>query len=90
MYHRRAVQLRLTIIEVLPIFLGNMLSVNVTTAKNQNQQSGNRVSTERQQSVNWASTERQRFPLLHLSQSKGYAIAFTQNQHIAHLYGQYG
>jgi hypothetical protein len=52
---------RLPIIEVLPVFMGNMSTVKVVTNKNEHQLSVNRASTEHQQSVNRASTERQQY-----------------------------
>jgi hypothetical protein len=49
----------LPIIEVLAVFIGNIVCVHTATIQNERQQSVNRASTEHQQSVNRASTERQ-------------------------------
>jgi hypothetical protein len=59
MYNWRAVQWRLHIIEVLSVCMGNMLSIDIATPKNEFQQSVNRAWTECELSVNRASTERQ-------------------------------
>jgi hypothetical protein len=56
MYYRWAFQWHLYIIEVLPVSMGNMLSIDVATPKNECQQSVKKESTDCQQSVNRVST----------------------------------
>jgi len=80
--------------------MSNVLSVDVTTPKNEchqsvsrasteHQQSVNRASTERKQRVNQASTECQRLSYLHYFTSDHYTTAVTYNQSIADHHGQY-
>jgi len=55
-YNPRAVLRRLSVINVLAAFIGNMVNVNITTPDNQHQLSINTASTQRQQCVNRVST----------------------------------
>jgi hypothetical protein len=50
LYNPLAVLMRLPLITVLAGFRRNVVSVNITAAENERQQSFNRASTERQQS----------------------------------------
>jgi len=52
LYNPTAELLRLPIIEVFAAFMGNIVTVIITTPENERQQSINRVSTECQQSAN--------------------------------------
>jgi len=62
----RAVLRHLPIIEVLAVFIDNILFVDTATPQNERQQSVNTASTEHQHSVNRVSTECQQFWELHL------------------------
>jgi hypothetical protein len=44
MYNRMALLWHLPIIEVFPVFMGNMLSVDIATPENEHQQSVKRAS----------------------------------------------
>jgi len=57
LYNPRAVLLHLSKIEVLAVFIGNIVIVDTITPQNARQQSVNTASTERHQSINPVSTE---------------------------------
>ena len=57
LYNGWAVLQHLSIIKVLPAFIGNIVCVGTATAQNERQQTVNRALTEHQQSINTASTE---------------------------------
>jgi hypothetical protein len=81
-YILRTMLLHLPIIEVLPTYMGNMLSIDAATPTNERQQTINRGSTDHQLSFTIVSTEHPRFSLLHFVYSECYCTTFTHNRSI--------
>jgi hypothetical protein len=57
LHNRKVVLWHLSIIEVLAVFIGNIMFADTVTPHNERQQSVNTGSTQRQQSINTVSTE---------------------------------
>jgi len=80
LYNPRAVLQRLSIIEVLAAFIGNIVIVNTVTPRNERQPSINKALTERQLSMNTESTECQQSV-----NTFGYCIMYIPRALLRHM-----